>query len=445
MTSKNVYQPVVMVKDSKKRSCNKFLLLIPLVLLVAVVVGYISYVYWPSEEDSIMSASLRSAVMDDRLPSSLDQFTCSLHKELASGAGNVFYSPFSVAIALSMTLAGARANTRTQLEALLATQGMDDGMLGDSYHALFNAYEADSSLSSANLMYSSNRLGLRKDFQDHLYYNFLAKAKSVDFATHSKEVTTEINEEVKQQTKGKIEDLIGEGVLNALTSLVLVNAVHFKGEWGSQFNASRTKQEDFTALDGTVAPVPMMSQKATYMNAYHADLDARSLSLDYKDSNFSMLIVLPNAPTGLPSLEEKLGGEKSIAALLDGARETKLTVKIPKFKLDFEADLKENLRKLGVTDLITMGVADLSGLAGKPGDMHVSSVVHKAVLEVNEEGAEAAAATAVVMMMRMAPMEPPAFIVNKPFLFFIVDKEKKIPIFGGRFVKPEEATKKLEL
>jgi len=445
MTSKNVYQPVVVVKDSKKRSCNKFLLLIPIVLLLAVVVGYVSYIYWPSEDSSTMSASLKSAVLDDRLPPSLDQFTCNLHKELASAAsGNVFYSPFSVAIALSMTLSGARANTRKQLAGLLGTQEMDDNMLGDSYQVLFNEYKADNSLHSANLMYTSNKLQLKPEFQQHLLTKFLARAKSVDFATASKEVTAEINEEVKQQTKGKIEDLIGEGVLNALTSLVLVNAVHFKGQWSSQFNASKTKMEDFTTLDGTVVSVPMMSQKAEYSNAYHEDLDARSLSLDYKDSNFSMLIVLPNEATGLPLLEERLAG-KSIASLLEDGFESKLTVKLPKFKLDFEADLKENLRTLGVTDLITAGEADLSGVAGEPGDMHVSSVVHKAVLEVNEEGAEAAAATAVVMMMRMGPMPTQDFVVNKPFLFFIVDRQHNIPIFGGRFVKPDVTAKKLEL
>jgi len=181
----------------------------------------------------------------------------------------------------------------------------------------------------------------------------------------------------------------------------------------------------------------MMSQKSKFMTGHHQDLGARSLTLDYKDSNLSMVIVLPNENTGLPEVELALASKvSSLSSLLEETFEGDVLIEIPKFSLEYEVDLTSTLKAMGVSDLVTAGKADLSGVGGQPGDLSVSSVLHKAVIEVNEEGAEAAAATAVIMVLRMGPIAEEPFIANRPFLFFIFDKETKVPLFAGRYVRP---------
>jgi len=424
---------------------RKALLLIPVAILLAVVIGFVCYAYWPvdEEEDQFMAARIRStpAVLDARLAPAIDEFALLLHNELAKGGGNVFYSPLSISTALSMTLAGTKANTRAQLAEFLKTSDLSDELVGDSYHALFNNYNEDPTLTLANMLYSSNKYDLNDEFQQHLVYHYLATAKEVDFGENAAEVTKEINGAVEKVTKGLIKGLIPDGVLNGATALVLVNAVHFKGLWLEQFNANRTSPQDFTAIDGTVSQVPMMSQKAKFKTADHNEIGARSLSMDYKDSNFSMMIVLPNEDKSLLEVERSMVTMKtSLASLLDKAYKSEIRVMFPKFKMEYEIDLKGTLEDMGVKDLVTMGKADLSGMAGNPGDLSVSNILHKAVIEVNEEGAEAAAATAVVAMTRsgVRTYQKP-FIVDRPFLFYIVDRETNVPVFAGRYVKPPTA------
>jgi len=412
--------------------------LVPVALLLACVIGYACYAYWPVEEDNVMAAPVRSSppILDPKLPSAIGQFSLKLHHELAKGANNLFYSPLSISTALSMTLAGSKGDTRSQLAAFLKTSDLSDDVVGDSYHAIFQNYKKDDSLHSANLLYTSDQFGINKEYQHHLMYHYLATAKQVDFG-QSDAITAEINGAVETETKGKIKDLIPKGTLDASTAVVLVNAVHFKGFWLEQFNTSNTKPQDFTAIDGTVSKVPMMSQKAKFTSARHDDLGARSLTLDYKDSNLSMLILLPNEDTGLPEVELSLANKvSSLASLMEQGFESDIRVQIPKFSLEYEVELTKTLKAMGVRDLVTQGKADLSGVGGNPGDISVSNVIHKAVIEVNEEGAEAAAATAVVMMTRMGPIRREPFIADRPFLFFIVDREAQIPIFAGRYVKP---------
>jgi len=382
--------------------------------------------------------------LDERLPKALDTFTCNLHNALAEGADNVFYSPFSIAIALSMTLAGSKANTRAQLAEFLGTSQIDDISLGKSYNYLFNKFRGDKSLKWANMMYSSDRLAVNANFQTILRDMYQATAEAVDFVKNSEGVRTTINSDVAKHTNDLIKDLLAPGILNPMTSMVLVNAVYFKGDWKNQFNDSNTMDDEFTTLDGSKVQTPMMNGRKKVDLGYHDDIKARSISMDY-ENDFSMLIVLPNEDSSILEVEKALP-KKGISALISEHFRTEVGLKIPKFKLEFEKNLKETLFKLGVTDLVTEGVADLSGIAGNPGDLSVSDVIHKAVVEVNEKGSEAAAATGIVIMTRSMPvMREQPFHADRPFMFYIYDRDTQVPIFGGRYASPATASSKTEL
>jgi len=405
--------------------------------LAGVVLSLAVYVYLPRLSHAAQPLAMaQPRSLSARLPAALSQFTHDLQQRLSKDADNVFYSPWSVAVALSMTLAGARQRTRDQLASVLRTDQMAEEELAASYALLFDAYKNESSLQSANMLYSDQQFALNEAFAKTLASSYQATAKSVDFKGQSEAVRLEVNGAVEKATHGKITDLIPQGGVNALTALVLVNAVYFKGSWTHKFDVAHTKSEPFTCADGSRVNVPMMAQKAKFRHAGHEQLGARSLVLDYDKSPLSLLVLLPNDPTGLAALEAALPNVP-LPDLFSAGHEVELPVKLPRFSLEFEVELVEKLKEMGAVDLVTPGAADLSGMGGAPGDLHVSAVFHKARLDLNEEGAEAAAATAVVMMLRSMPMRVPPFVADRPFLFFLFDRTHNVPLFAGRYSKPQ--------
>jgi len=420
---------------------------VPLIagLLILVVTGVVlGAVYGQNPLKSVFRmASSQRAVLDDRLPTAIDSFARALHQKLATTADNVFFSPLSVSVALSMTLLGAREETRSQLAEVLSVAPLEDPQISGSYSALFQKYKNESSLHSANLLYTSDDMVVKSAFQQTVTSRFFASIEAVNFKEKAEQVRENINQEVEKQTNNKISDLIPPGGLDRMTQVVLVNAVHFKGTWKRQFDPSKTRDRTFRLADGGTTKVPMMTTKAKFLVGYHDNIKARSLVMDYADSSFSMAILLPDSPSDLPSVEKQLSS-LPLSHIFTAGRETELSLSLPKFSLTYEQDLKNHIGELGAPKLVSPNEADLSGIAGRAGDMHVSNIFHKAFIEVNEEGAEAAAATAVVVMLRMAAMDP-QFVVDRPFLFFLFDRDTKIPVFAGRYSRPAEAAPKAEL
>jgi len=248
-----------------------------------------------------------------------------------------------------------------------------------------------------------------------------------------------INKWVAEKTNNKITQIVSAEDVSRLTRLVLVNAIYFKGDWLTKFDINDTRDHDFHISPTESVKVKMMHMKSIKLfYGVSSELNAEAIELPYTGENLSMVILLPDTGTTLSQLEEKLTSD-DLAFVKEKFSMSLEEVKLwlPRFSLDEKLDLAEVLKRMGMRGLFTAGVADLSGLDGSK-DLFVTKALHRAVVEVNEEGTEAAAATAVVMENRSQPREK-IFYANHPFLFFIQDKATRSILFLGRLVKPPAA------
>ncbi|XP_043229792.1 leukocyte elastase inhibitor-like [Amphibalanus amphitrite] len=361
-----------------------------------------------------------------------------LYRVLAEAAGddNVFLSPFSIATALSMAFGGAGGDTALQLRQALALPE-DAAALHDGYGKVLAKLNdpPNVTLSTANKMYVQNSYKILDSYLELMKNQYLSELKSVDFADAAG-TSKLINDDVDSLTRGKIKDLIDPSALNALVRLVLVNAIYFKGSWQEKFDKKATQKQDFFVTPDSAVKTDMMYMDGKRFNCgVLSDLGCKALELPYEGRRFSMLLLLPDKKDGLKALEEKLANTP-VQSIMQKLHSEKTTISIPKFKLETSYNLEDHLKKLGIVHLFDFNSADLSKISGN-NDLFVSKVVHKAFIEVNEEGAEAAAATGMIMMMRCMPREQFEFFANHPFFFAIVDNEVGVVLFSGRYVKPE--------
>jgi serine protease inhibitor len=238
-------------------------------------------------------------------------------------------------------------------------------------------------------------------------------------------------------TRDKIKHLIKKDMLSALTRLVLVNAIYFKGDWAAQFDPKLTKEQDFSVSPSITVKASMMMQEKKFNWAYLETLASSMVELPYKGDRIVMQVLLPGERHGLGELEEKLENQNIQELFEKKSFVTKVNIQLPKFKLEQTIPLTEHLTNLGMKDMFSEGLADFSGIDGSK-QLFVSNVVQKAFIEVNEEGSEAAAATAAVMEMKCMPAPPEQFVADHPFIFFLRDKTTGMLLFQGRVVNPTE-------
>lgn len=380
-----------------------------------------------------------------KLAASQNNFTRDLYLKLAkTNSGNIFISPFSIMTALGMTHSGTAGNTEKEVQSVMH--------LSQDKEAIHNAFQdiitdlkdesTDYELRTSNMAYVSDKMTVLSDFSNTLREKYLSSSNTVNFAD-SERVRKEINTAVEKETNSRIKDLIPSGMLNDLTKMVLVNAVYFKGLWEHQFEESATYDQEFWLSESKSTNVPMMHVTKQFRIQHNKDLGAMLLAMDYKGSRMSMVFVLPDKRDGLVEVEAKLA-TTDLNNIDKKLQRVKVEVCIPKFKLEESLDLVDHLKEMGMRDLFDIKSCNLSGITGS-NDLFVSNVVHKAFLEVNEQGCEAAAATGVVIMKRSLPMPPPRFIADHPFLFFIRDQQTGLILFSGRFVLPEHVPSKDEL
>jgi serpin B len=359
-------------------------------------------------------------------------FGADLYRRLAEREphGNLFFSPASLSLALSMASGGARGETARGLARVLHAEGA-----GEATHAAWSAWLAElaepreAELSLASRLWVERGEPLLPDFEALARDRYRAPVERLDFG-QPEPARARINGWVAQQTHDRIRELIPRGALTRETKLVLGSAVYFKGLWERPFDTAKTAEAPFWTGERE-ARVQLMSQARASQFGYAEEPDAQLLELAYK-GGLSMLVVLPTARDGLPAIERRLTGEL-LARWVGLVQRRNVLVSLPRFRVEQTFSAGEPLAKLGA-GLAFSRDADFSGIDGRR-DLRLSAVIHKAFVEVNEAGTEAAAATGVVMGT-LAVRRDPVFRADHPFLYCIVEQKSGALLFLGRFAKP---------
>lgn len=384
------------------------------------------------------------AAGQDAAADSTQQFTFALYEQMAKDAKpdeNLFISPVSIHVTLAMVAAGAEKNTEKQMLAALQLPALgkkESAAFGKMLAALepkSDAYQ----LAVANRLWGEKGYAFKPAYLETAKKDFLAPLEQLDFSGSPEPSRATINRWVEKQTNDKIKDLLPAGSISSTTRLVLTNAIYFKGTWQREFAKDRTRDAAFftknaqRANPAEVKKVPLMYQEANFP-AYAAD-DFQAVALPYQGDRLEMIVLLPRDVEGLAALEKKLTA-KFFAETRENLRDTKVKLWLPKFKLEESYEMNDTLIALGMADAFSAEKADFSGMTGDR-DLFLSAVYHKSFVDVNEEGTEAAAATAGVMMLRMArPRDEFIFRADHPFIFAIYDRETETVLFLGRMVSP---------
>lgn len=368
-----------------------------------------------------------------------NRFSSNLYGALASGAkGNLVVSPYSVHSAMAMVAAGAAGGTEAQLVQGLALPA-EPAARAAAVKALRARVEAlgaggDVTLEAANRVWVQRDYALLPAFTRGVEEVFGAGFAAADFVGAAEAARGEINGWVEKKTRDRIKDLIPNGALTADTRMVLVNAVYFYGAWATPFSADRTREEPFHLGPDQTRPVPMMNAHLEGM-AYREEDGLQICELPYKGHGMTMVALLP-AAGGLEALEVRLAKE-GVDAVVGRLGRRDVNVTLPKFKIEAQFTLNDALRALGMRDAFAPSLADFSGMTGTR-ELSISAVVHKAFIEVNEKGTEAAAATGVMMRATSVMIsEPPAvFRADRPFVFVLRDRGSGAVLFLGRVANP---------
>lgn len=384
---------------------------------------------------SLIILIIRAGAQQDieQLAKANNEVGLALLKSFPAGK-NVFFSPASIYVALAMAYGAARTETADEMRNVLQYDkaGINVENVHQSFRSLLELLNNGSDeykLSMANAILSSINYEVLPEYKELLKTHYAAVLKEVDFAGNNNQAVNEVNQWVNEKTNGKIPKFLDQ--LSKDTKMILLNAIYFKGTWNTAFNASDTKDESF--YNGGVEPksVPMMKLNDRFLYTSDEEKGFQALDLLYKGKDISMLILLPDKYDQLDQLEKSIDADQ-LHEIVQDLYSQKVDVSIPKFKLEDTRQLKESLQSLGMQKAFD-GRADFSGISGNT-DLYISEVVHKAVIEVNEEGSEAAAATGVIFLIKSSffPERIPVFNANHPFLFFIRDRRSGMILFSGR-------------
>ena len=346
----------------------------------------------------------------------------------ADPTANIIISPTSIAVALLMALAGARTQTADELATVLGVA--DQRAIPESYRALaasLAAAEADGvTFDMANSMWTQEGYRLLDGYTSTLATSYGVEARQVDFVGDAGGARMKINEWVDTETSHRIPELIGEGVLNDITRLVLVNAMYLKAAWSHEFNPELTRNAPFTTGAGTTVDAPTMPM--TEDIDYAESGSWRAVRLPYVGGRFGLVVALPGP------------GEVTAppAALFDGFSQRLVRLALPTFDVELATDLATQVAALGAPTAFDEDNADFSGITTEE-PLFIGAVIHQANISVNEKGTEAGAATAVAMMAGAAPgpaPEPVSFVVDRPFSIAVHDSVTGTVLFVGRIADP---------
>ncbi|XP_058222739.1 serpin-ZX-like isoform X1 [Rhododendron vialii] len=358
---------------------------------------------------------------------------------------NLVFSPPLIHVVLGLIAAGSKGQTQSQVLSFLNSKSTND--LNSLTSQLVSLVFADGgpaggpTLSYANGVWVDQSLSLKPSFKKVVDTIYKASLNHVDFPTQADEVTNEVNQWAEKQTNGLIKEVLPSGSVDASTRLIFANALYFKGAWTAKFDASKTKDQEFHLLNGSSVQVPFMtSKKKQLVRAFDG---FKVLGLPYKQGEdkrrFSMYFFLPNAKDGLSALMEKVSSESGFLDRHLPCRKVEVGIfRIPKFKFSFGFEASEVLKGLGLVLPFSPGEGELTEMVESTTvgrNLYVSSIFHKACIEVNEEGTEAAAASAFVgrFACYVAPID---FVADHPFLFVIREDMTGAVLFIGQVLNP---------
>ena len=367
-------------------------------------------------------------------------FAIECFSDLNVSSGNVLFAPWSMFNALAMTFAGARGNTAHQMSNVLGLKNPDSfpGMLN-----VLTKLQDLKSVKSANKVWMQAHFDVLPEFQRYVKTYFLSETGQADYVKNSEGARKEINSWVEEQTNSKISNLIPAGVINPMTRLVLVSAVYFKESWLTEFPKLNTRPMKFHVSESNSITVQMMFMNARNDVRYDEGTNFQTLALPYIGRRLTMNIILPNKGVSLDAILSDLKSRESVMSALTNPsmRPENIEIYLPRFKFDFAQTYTEILQSHGCTDMFSDVVADFSGISTEKPGLSVTSVIQKAFIEVNEEGTEAAAASAVVVARNcVLPKreKPTVFKADRPFIFIIFEKRTSVILFMGKVTDPSK-------
>ncbi len=377
-----------------------------------------------------------SSANASRIDNIINNFTFKTYSVLSNESGNLFFSPLSVSTALSMAAEGAGSKTLEEMRNVL---GLSDNSSANrrSFESLLNSLNAKNvgyNLYIADAIWIEKTFSVKQEFSSALSTYYYALAHQADFSNNADGERTNINNWVAGKTNNKILDLIPRGGLDSYTRLVIVNAIYFKGNWAQQFNKNDTQNATFFVSQSKNVSVPMMHLSKPKNASYYSDNELKALEMDYQGDNLSMFILLPNENYSLSEVEAGLSSAE-ISDIRSKLVYQSVQVWLPKFKMTKSEEMSGLLKELGMKSAFDPHLADFSGINSTEG-LYISEVFHKAFINVDETGTEAAAATAVVLGATAGYVILPEFRADHPFLFFIIDKPTGAILFMGRVADP---------
>jgi serpin B len=367
-----------------------------------------------------------------------NQFGTELYSVYKSKEGNLFFSPYSISSALTMTYEGARGQTAEEMQNVLHLPGNIDKVRSGfaTIYSGLNRADKPYSLNTANALWAQKDYPFDSGYLSTIANYYGGNATNLDFRKDAEGARRIINSWVEDKTNGKIKDIISQGQLDATTRMVLTNTIYFKANWTQQFDSDLTRDQPFTTDSGNVT-VKMMHQ-TEYFN-YSETSNFQMLEMPYKGNDLSMIIILPKY--SLSSMENSLSTD-NLASWKASMKEQEVVVSISKFKFETKYLMASDLAAMGMPTAFSWPGADFTGMS-PTGELYIGQVIHQTFVEVSESGTEAAAATAVVMKAGAAPgvkpPEPKVFTADHPFIFLIQEKATGNILFMGRIANPLQA------
>jgi serpin B len=370
-------------------------------------------------------------------------FAFDFYHAVRNREGNLFFSPYSIYLALAMTYAGAQGETKEQM-----AESLNYSLPDHRLHNAFNWLDLELArraeprqgdevsgfqLNIANSIWAQRDYPFLPEYLDLLAENYGAGLRLTDFINSAEPARLAINEWISEQTEEKINDLIPQGAVNDLTRLVLANAIYFKANWLYPFEAEATQEEPFYRLDGSEVNVPMMSTSGPELFSYVRGTGYQAIELPYEGADLSMVLLVPDEGS-FESFEVGLTTAE-LKSIMAGLEPQSVVLRMPKYKFKSDFSLATTLAGMGMSDAFSPDAADFSGMIGRR-ELYIQDVLHKAFVAVDEAGTEAAAATAIIVGITSMPMIDVELTIDHPFIFLIRDIPTGTILFIGRVLEP---------